>query len=55
MIKEVVIALRPPSNLGVFHCQRLLMIDLCFIVFIFHSDVIPDEITVLQDCLIENR
>lgn len=35
MIKEVAIALGPPSNLEVFLCQRLLTIDFCFIVFYF--------------------
>lgn len=54
MMKEAAIALRRPSILEVFQRQRLLTIDFCFIVFIFHSDVIPNEITVLQDCLIEN-
>lgn len=54
MMKEVAIALRRPSILEVFQRQRLLTIDSCFIVFIFHSDVIPNEITVLQGCLIEN-
>lgn len=29
------------------------MIDFYFIVFIFHFSVIPDEIAVLQGCLIE--
>lgn len=53
-MKEVAIALGPPSNLEVFQCQGLLTIDFSFIVFIFHSDVIPDEISVLQGCLIEN-
>lgn len=54
MMKEAAIALRRPSILEVFQRQRLLAIDSCFIVFIFHSDVIPNEITVLQGCLIEN-
>lgn len=37
----------------VFNAPRLLTIDLCFIVFIFHSEAIQNEITVLQGCLIE--
>lgn len=53
-MKEVAIALGPPSNLEVFQRQGLLTIDFSFTVFIFHSDVIPDEISVLQGCLIEN-
>lgn len=53
-MKEVAISLHPPSTLEVFKCPGLPTIDFCFIVFIFHSDVIPNEITVLQGCLIEN-
>lgn len=53
-MKEVAISRHPPSTLEVFECPGLLTIDFCFIVFIFHSDVIPNEITVLQGCLIEN-
>lgn len=33
---------------------RLLTIDFCFIVFIFHSNAFLNEIAVLQGCLIEN-
>lgn len=55
MIKEVALFYFPfPTNLEVFHRQGLLTIDFCFIVFIFHSNVISNEITVLQGCLIEN-
>lgn len=45
-MKEVAISLPPPSTLEVFKCPGLPTIDFCFIVFIFHSDVIPNEITV---------
>lgn len=48
------LTLHPPSTLEVFKRLGLLTIDFSFIVFIFHSDVILDEITVLQGCLIEN-
>lgn len=35
------------------NAPRLLTIDFCFIVFIFHSNAIPNEITVLQGRVIE--
>lgn len=53
-IEEVTITLlHLPSTLKMFERPRLLTIDFCFIVFIFHSDAISNEITVLQGCLIE--